>query len=395
MKRVNYFLSFTLIVSFLISIASCSNKLPDETVPVTSGTEAETTVVETEAIPETTETKVNSRPTMGPTTTPAVLRRPVDDYGKLYVEGTNLMSSVTGEPVQLKGMSTYGLYAMYNFVNVDTVQTLAEDWGCSVLRLAMYDDMQGDGYVANPEKYFNQMCEYTDLCIDQGIYVIADWHILYDGDPNLNKEQAMDFFDRYSAIYSEYDNVIYEICNEPNGKCCDDPSRTVDWENCIRPYAVDLVDVIRKNDPDNIIIIGTSTWSQDVDIASQNPLEGENLMYTFHFYAGSHKDANKQKLLTAIDNGLPIFVTEWGATLDTGGGGVYPDESDAWLEILDEHNISWCNWSIGSGAPEDSNALYYYTSLLDTADKLKGHWPLEYLSPSGVYVRGKILEGQV
>ena len=288
-------------------------------------------------------------------------------------------------------MSTYGMNAIGDFLNEDTVQTLAEDWGCSVIRLAMYTMGTPDGYIHDPDKDFTKMCECIDLCVDQGVYVIVDWHILFDGDPTQYQAEAIDFFDRISALYADCPNVIYEICNEPNGMRYDDETQPVDWDNCIRPYAEEVIDAIRANDEDNIIIVGTSTWSQDVDIAAQNPLEGDNLMYTLHFYAGSHGQDHRDRVVAAVEAGLPIFCTEWGTTRDSGAGEVFYEESYAWLSLLEEYNISWCNWSIGGSNTEASNALKFISNILTVQEKYEGHWPDEFISRSGLFVRDMIL----
>ncbi len=322
--------------------------------------------------------------------TAVVTERVVDNNGQLQVIGTNLCNEA-GEPIQLKGMSTYGLNSMVNFVNVDTVQTLAEDWGCSVFRLAMYTYSDIRAYNTNPDEYYEQMREYIQLCIDQGIYVICDWHILYDGDPNEYKDDAIYFFERISAEFGDCPNLIYEICNEPNGPCIDDPSQEVGWENCIKPYAEDVIATIRANDPDNIIIVGTPHWSSDVDIVSEDPLDGENLMYAFHFYAGSSGQEKRDRIQVAIDNGLPVFCSEWGVSQDSGTGGVAYESTLEWIEFMDENNISWCNWSIGGAHNESSNALKLFTDLLDPNQKIHGHWPDFFLTRSGLFVRALIL----
>ena len=228
------------------------------------------------------------------------------------------------------------------------------------------------------------------MCIDQGVYVIVDWHILEYGDPNQYKDEAIDFFTRISAIYGDCPNIIYEICNEPNGMRYDDPSAPVDWE-CIREYAEEVIPAIRSNDPDNLIICGTPTWSSDVDIVSLDPLDEENVLYTFHFYAGSNGQDYRDKVITALDHGLPIFVSEWGTSLNSGGGGVFPEESRLWTDFMAENNLSWCNWSIGGSNPESSNALRYNSRALTPSERGLGHWPDEFISQSGLFVRSVLL----
>lgn len=390
MKKIKNirFLTVLLTVAMVVSAFSgCANKLPAETTPST----IESTTEETT---ETTLPTPTPEPLHGPFSTAVVTEKVVEVHGQLSVKGTDIVDQ-NGEPIQLKGMSSYGLHATANFFNKDTVQTLAEDWGCDVIRLAMYtsDPNSSDTYLKDPEKFFNMVCKYVDLCIDQGVYVIIDWHILSDGDPMEHKDEAVDFFSRMSAIYADSPNVIYEICNEPNGQRFDKESKPVDWKNSIRPYAESVIKAIRANDPDNIIIVGTPNWSQFVDEAAQKPLKGDNIMYTLHFYAGSHGQELKDRLITAHKKGLPIFVTEWGTTDDSGKGIIYMEETESWLALLDEYNISWCNWFVGGSNMGSTNALKFFNEkILTIEEKYAGHWPDEFLTESGLYVREKILD---
>lgn len=379
-----------------VLLSGCSRSLPEETLPEVAATTTAATTTEVTTVTEETTAATTVEETVEETeadmvkSTAVVTERVVDVNGQLRVEGTKIVNEA-GEVVQLKGMSTYGLNGMFNFVNKDTVQTLAEDWGCSVIRLAMYTVGNSDGYIQNPEEYRQQMLDYVQLCIDQGVYVIIDWHILFDGDPLEHMAESVEFFDEMSKTFGEYPNVLYEICNEPNGDCYDAIGTPVTWENNIKPYAETVVSTIRANDPDNIIIIGTSTWSQDVDIASLDPVEGENLMYTFHFYARSHGQEHRDKVQTALDNGLPVFCTEWGTTLNTGDGTVDVEASMEWINFMAENDISWCNWSIGGYVTESSNALKYVSEILTPEEKIQGHWPDKFISRSGLFVRCLIL----
>ena len=385
-SRVLSCLVSLLIVSSMI-MASCSSRLPAETVPLTPPTTVQTTAETSESVTMETE---EAEASFGPLSTAQVTDIPVELYGQLRVEGTQLVSE-SGEPVQLRGMSSGGLQSCFQFFNDDVCDTLIQDWGCTVIRLAMTSHGLDNGYTYFPDRYFNEVCGYLDTLIDHGVYVIVDWHILFDGDPTEYQEDAVDFFSRISAIYGDYPNIIYEVCNEPNGMRYDDPESPVDWDNVIKPYAETVIAAIRENDPDNIIIVGTPNWSQDVDAASLNPINDDNVMYTLHFYAGSHGQDHMDKVITAVNNGLPIFCTEWGVSLDSGNSGVFYNETLEWMDLLNEYNISWCNWSIGTAILESSNALRLYSNNFTIEQKIQGHWPDEMLSNSGLFVRSLIL----
>lgn len=383
-RRFSSVTAFILICS--IAFGACSSKLPPETLPViTTAAPTETTAAET-----TVETTEPTEAEFGPLSTAQVTDIPVEVNGQLRVEGTQLVNEA-GEPIQLRGMSSGGLQSCFQFFNDDVCDTLIQDWGCTVIRLAMTSHGLDNGYTYFPERYFNEVCGYLDTLIAHGVYVIVDWHILFDGDPTEYEADAIDFFSRISAIYGDYPNIIYEICNEPNGMRYDDPESPVDWDNVIKPYAENVIAAIRENDPDNIIIVGTPTWSQDVDVASLNPIDADNIMYTLHFYAGSHGQDHRDKVQTALDNGLPVFCTEWGVSLDSGNSGVFYTETLEWMDFLDANNISWCNWSIGTAILESSNVLRLYSNHFTVEQKIQGHWPDEMLSDAGLFVRSLIL----
>ena len=387
-------------------LTSCSKKLPDETYPEIPATYVseevqESDIDETDAVELTEETEASEEAEVteeteaahGPLSTAVVTERIADINGQLSVQGTTLVNEA-GEPLQLRGMSLYGLNAIGKFFNEDIVKTLAEDWGCGVIRLAMYTVASGGGeaYIRNPDKYFQLVCDDIDLCIAQGIYVIVDWHILFDGDPLQYKEESKEFFEKISAKYGDQPNVIYEICNEPNGASFADPSVKVGWENCIKPYAEELISVIRANDPDNIIIVGTPNYSSKPDEVLGSPLDAENVMYTVHFYAASSGQELRNVYKSTLDAGLPLFCTEWGTTSDSGGGKVDIESSAEWVAFMKENNISWCNWSIGGAVSEMSNALRFQSNKLTIQEKFEGHWPDDFLSRSGYFVKTQILE---
>ena len=170
------------------------------------------------------------------------------------------------------------------------------------------------------------------------MYVIIDWHILSDGNPAKNKKQAISFFKYMAKKYKNQNNIFYEICNEPNGG--------TSW-NRIKGYASSVIKIIRKYDKKNIILVGTPTWSQDVDVAADSPIKGySNIMYTFHFYAATHGDSYRQKVQAAIQKGLPVFVSEFGISESSGNGRIDKNEANKWMQFLKKNKISYVCWSL-------------------------------------------------
>lgn len=305
-------------------------------------------------------------------------RTVVERFGQLQVIGTKLCTEA-GKPVQLRGMSSFGLQWAGKYANEDVIRWLRDDWNMQVWRAAMY--LTQGGYIENPvikEKVISSI----EAALKMGIYVLVDWHVLSDKNPQVYQNRAVEFFTDIAQRYGTYPNIIYEICNEPNGK-------DVTWKGQIKPYAEAVIAAIRRYDPDNIIIVGTPNWSQDVDVAAEDPIENQkNIMYTLHFYAGTHGDELRAKAEKAISKGLPIFVTEWGTSDASGGGGFYMEKSKVWLSFLKKHTISWVNWSVNNKG-EESGALVY------NADREgKGQWKESDLSESGRFVR-KVLRNEI
>lgn len=304
-------------------------------------------------------------PTPAPTASPGpvqAIQGGVKENGALQVANGQLRNE-KGDPVVLRGMSSHGLQWYGQFVSSQAMANTAA-YGANVFRLAMYTG-EG-GYLSQKEAMKEKVHAAVADAVANDIYVIIDWHILSDGNPMDHVEEAVAFFSEMAQQYAETPNVLYEICNEPNGN--------VSWSKDVKPYAEKVVAAIREYSG-GVILIGSPTWSQDIHLPAADPVEGENLMYTLHFYAGTHGKELQDRLENALADGLPVFVSEWGASRADGSGGVFPEETKVWLELLKEHSISWCGWSL-CDKEETSAALKPGTS----PDK---SWTEEDLSESG------------
>lgn len=293
---------------------------------------------------------------------------PVKQHGALHVSGTDL-KDCHGAKFRLKGVSTHGIAWFPQYVNKDAFQTLRDNYGINTIRLAMYTN-KSEGY--GPDAV-NKVREGVKYATELGMYVIIDWHILNDGNPNQHKSEAKKFFTKMSKKYGGQKNVIYEICNEPNGN--------VTWNKQIKPYAKTIVKTIRKHSKNAVIVIGTPTWSQDVDAVAQSPLKGKNLMYALHFYAGTHKEWNQEKLKTAHKKGLPVMVTEFSICDASGNGALDKASGNQWLRLLDRYNISYTAWSLCN--KNESSAL-----IASTCSKTSG-WTNGDLSAAGKWYFNK------
>ena len=288
-------------------------------------------------------------------------------YGALQVIGTQLCDS-NGNAVQLRGISTHGLAWFPDYVNAELFRELHDEWKANVVRLAMYTAEYGGYCSGGDQKKLKQLIsDGVHYATDNDMYVIIDWHILSDGDPNTHKEDAKAFFGEMSEAYSGYDNVLYEICNEPNGG--------TSW-SLIKSYAEEIIPVIRENDEDAVILVGTPNWSQYVDQAAADPITAySNIMYTLHFYAATHTDGLRSTMAAAIDAGLPVFVSEYGICDASGNGAIDERQANAWVELMDRYGVSYVAWNLSN--KNETSAVFK-----NSCGKLSG-FAQEDLSSSG------------
>ena len=304
---------------------------------------------------------------MGPT--------PVEQHGQLHVTGTELRDA-SNQRVQLKGVSSMWLnwedtgYAE----SLPALEWMRNNWHLSVIRAAMGVEPAG-AYLDAPEAQKAKLMRVVDNAIAAGVYVIIDWH---DHNAHLHRAQSVEFFGEMAAKYAGVPNVLYETFNEP---------QMLDWSTQLKPYHTAVVAAIRAVEPNNVIILGTPTWSQDVDRAAADPVVGNDLMYTLHFYACDHGSGLISKGKVAMSRGAALFVTEWGATAADGGldGEVCQVKAQAFMDWMNPNGISWSAWKLDNCTPDSS-------CLLAANAPLAGGWTSQYIHGHGLYVRARMQE---
>ena len=239
------------------------------------------------------------------------------------------------------------------YYTAEYVDLMADEFGCEILRCSY--GIQDDGIP------YDETCEpliedVINEAINKGLYVIIDWH---SHGAHRSPEEAAEYFGQLAEKFGSYDNVIFEIYNEP---------RDVGWKD-IKTYAETVIPAIREYS-DNLIVVGTPNWSQDVDIAAGDSLDGENIAYALHFYAGTHKGWLRSKADKAIKAGIPLFITEWGGVNADGNGSIDVNSTKEWFEWIDENKLSSCNWAIND-KDEGSSIFVSDSDISETGKFIK------------------------
>jgi len=260
---------------------------------------------------------------------------PVAKHGRLSVVGPHIRGQ-HGQVTSLAGPSFFWSntgWGQDRFYTAGAVNTFAKDWKAGIVRVAMGAQNEGS-FLQDP--------------------------------------QSVQFFSALAKKYGHTPNLIYEIYNEPLD--------TTDWRGTVKPYAETVIRAIRKIDPDNLIIVGTPSWSQDVHIAADNPIRGHrNILYALHFYAATHKGELRQKAQYAINKGLPLILSEWGSVTYNGDGYIDVASTREWMNFARRNGLTHLNWAVS-----DKNEG---ASMLRSGASSHGGWAERDLTPSGRLAR--------
>ncbi len=292
----------------------------------------------------------------------ATERTPYDRFGRIrFADGA--LRDLRGETIVLRGVSLFWSQWEPEYFTPETIAWLARDWRIDVVRVPVA--AMDPGYLSTPREELRKAHLVIDAAIRAGLYVVVDWH---GHQPHTRR--AIEFFEAISAAYGNDPHLLYEPCNEP--------AAGFEWPEIARHHAA-VADTIRANAPDAPLILGVPHFCTAMDVATAMPADIDNAAYAFHFYAASHREGLRAKLELALENGLSIFVTEWGLGEATGDGILDPDEAGRWLAFLNAHRVSHINWSI-------CDKREACAALMPGAPPA-GRWRRGHLSASGRFVR--------
>ena len=312
------------------------------------------------------------------------------DYnGQLHVEGMKLKNQFN-EEIVLKGLvgfkiregsAHYGKELPFSYyLNEESIDAL-KSWGVNVIRIGLQISDFKDEQLK--EDFYNTI----DLLIKKDIYVVLlSWSSLKEGE---GTDIVGEYFVELAKKYKNVPNIIYELANEP--------APEISWEYIVQ-YSNDLISKIRDIDKNKVIIVpcpNADTRPNQVSLSDLKDNEGnayKNIMISYHMYTGNKLTEQLIGYLNdAFSKEIPIFVTEWGTSMSNGHDGFYEAYSNAFLKLLEEYNISWCNFHL-----TDFNAAEYRAPNSEYAGIVKhNQWNNslnnDILTDSGKYIKSIIM----
>ena len=323
---------------------------------------------------------------------------PVSYYGALHTSGNKIIGAKNDQQAMLRGVSLFWSDGTGKpYYNKNVIAWAADNLKIDVFRFALgiqYYDSDGgtknalaneNSYKGSPDNYLSLIDNMVAAAIESDVYIIIDWH---SHRAHMETALAKTFFETVSEKYKDVPNVIYEIYNEPvdgNGG---------NW-GAVKSYANTICPLIRNN-TQNLILVGTPTWSQNPQNGASDPVNSTNIAYVLHFYAATHsKGTFSGRIEQALSSGYPVFISEWGTTNADGNGDANASATSEWTSYMDQKQIPNCNWSFRqytsnmdnksekSAMFEGTKVLNNYATLSEAKYTTSGNIVKEYLTKNG------------
>jgi hypothetical protein len=315
----------------------------------------------------------------------AILPAPATSLPPLHVEGNTIQDSA-GSTVVLRGVCIpdIGLLDSQSTdsgvsgvrARIDEVLTTAQ-LDAHVIRLPVYPRtvFNGGSPTYSPEPfpvgqaapstskvtvtnlsvgdYVSQVLQpAVDYATSKGLYAIVDFHQIDNatgdgGAASQSGQDAITFWTQIAPVFSNYPNVFYEAFNEPIDTSA---GSSAGWNQAYLAVAQSWVNTIRAGAPNNIIVVGSPSWSQYPN--GGHALTGSNLVFTAHAYPNNWPGTGESSFLARVQEAAataPVFFTEWGFQIGTASKTnslATPDDSwgQALQSVLNAGGESWTAW---------------------------------------------------
>ena len=254
----------------------------------------------------------------------------VSNRGELHVSGTKLLDENNRE-IRLVGASGVDLSWGDNITTYESIHSL-KNWGANLFRFFINADLNYmTSYVDDKEYNINGLKRVLDNVIANDMYIVISWSGVNENGMNYI-EEAKDFFTTVASMYPNDPHIIYEIWNEPENNNT--------WSE-IKQYSNELIPAIRNISSKSIILVPTTNFDSNPTNPVGDMLPYNNIMYTAHMYMNSFSKQRLNDIETALNNDVPIFISEWGTSQTfKGGESLVESSANAFVRFLNKHNLS-------------------------------------------------------
>lgn len=285
---------------------------------------------------------------------------------RLEVRGKDLLYD--GKPIRLRGVSVGDPVRDRDGRPTSDYDVIANDWKANVVRVGVLPYT----WKSLPhDKVLARLTKDVDAALKAGLLVIINYGVigwpdgvyevpggdapkdLFDSDLKL----ATSFWDAVAGRYGKDGRVVFELWNEAIYTREDwRPGVGPRWKE-LKPHLEKLLAVVRKHG-DNVVLASGNHWGYQLAGIRKDPLEGKNVAYAWHIYAGQYKNDRKHwaSALDELQTIAPVVVSEWGfeRNSDKHYSGTAEDFGNPFVKEFLEgrglHSVAWC-WHPDIGPP--------------------------------------------
>jgi endoglucanase len=303
----------------------------------------------------------------------------------LSVEGNTLVDD-NGNPTRLLGVNRDGTEYMcddgYLFDSPtpsepdsqEMVDAIAS-WGANAVRIPLNEacwlGINHAPKKASGETYRSAIETYVSRVEDAGMYPILELHVVLPGklsvanDPGLrgmvDEKHGVKFWRQVAQRFGGNTGTVFDLYNEPyvGWKCLRDGCNVKrdDYIKKLPTYksagTQQLVDVIRKTGAQNVILVGGTSYSNDLsrwlEFVPNDPLG--RIAASFHNYEGPEEGQCHLECWDAtiapVAEQYPVVTGEIG-DFSADNSVCNHDYIDQYMPWADDHGVSYLGWTWNS-----------------------------------------------
>ena len=226
-----------------------------------------------------------------------------NNNSQFQIIGTKIYDP-NGQEFIVKGIN------MFAWEGLSQVDSLVNHWGFNTIRVPNY--LLGSYEQPHPaaDNYGNNH-QIVDAFTSQGSVVIFDAHDRIGGYYENNEWEILkDYWRDMAREFKDNSNVWFNLHNEP-GNATANPEK---WVN----YHRELIDIIRSEGANNLIIVDGEAWGQDfhtqtiANYAQEVLDKNQNVLFSIHAYEQWNNNDIASYLDELYVRDIPVIIGEYG-----------------------------------------------------------------------------------